>query len=89
MAAYVIAQFDRVDDEPTLDRYRALAQSAVAAFGGRYLIRGGTSKAIEGNWAPHSLVVIEFADLETAHAWYTSEAYAPALAIRNAAGPPH
>jgi uncharacterized protein (DUF1330 family) len=88
MPAYVIAHYDRVDDGAALDRYRPLAAASVAAFGGRYIVRGDVKKiALEGNWAPPYLVIIEFADLATAKAWYASEAYAPALALRATAGP--
>jgi uncharacterized protein (DUF1330 family) len=88
MPAYVIAHYDRVDDRAALDRYRPLAAAAVADFGGRYIVRGDVEKiALEGEWAPPFLVVIEFADLATAKAWYASDAYAPALALRAAAGP--
>jgi uncharacterized protein (DUF1330 family) len=88
MAAYVIAHFDQIDDQDVLDRYRELAGASVKAFGGRYLVRGDSPKtAVEGAWSPRFLVILEFADLATAHAWYRSEAYAPALAIRGTAGP--
>jgi len=88
MAAYVIAHFDQIDDQQVLGRYRALAHSAVESFGGRYLVLGDSQKiAIEGQWSPRFLVIIEFADFATANAWYHSEAYAPALALRAAAGP--
>lgn len=88
MPAYVIAQYDRVDDYAALDRYRPLAAAAVAAFGGRYIVRGDVEKiALEGAWAPPYLVIIEFTDLATASAWYASEAYAPALTLRATAGP--
>jgi uncharacterized protein (DUF1330 family) len=88
MPAYVIAQFDQLDDQNALDRYRALAASSVAEFGGRYIVRGDCTKiAVEGDWAPRFLVIIEFSNLATAQSWYRSDAYAPALAIRPAAGP--
>jgi uncharacterized protein (DUF1330 family) len=88
MAAYVIAHYDRIDDQAVLARYREVATASVAAFGGRYLVRGDSPKtAVEGDWAPLFLVIIEFADRATADAWYASEAYAPARAIRGTAGP--
>jgi uncharacterized protein (DUF1330 family) len=88
MPAYVIAHYDQVDDPASLDRYRAIAAQSVAAFGGRYLVRGDATKiALEGDWAPRFLVVIAFPDLATAESWYRSEAYAAALALRQAVGP--
>ncbi len=88
MSAYAIAYYDRVDDPATLDRYRSLAAASVAAFGGRYIVRGDATKiALEGDWAPRFLVVLEFPDLATAQAWYASDAYAAALALRTSVGP--
>jgi uncharacterized protein (DUF1330 family) len=88
MAAYILAHFDQIDDQDVLDRYRALAGASVQTFGGRYLVRADSPKiAAEGEWSPRFLVIIEFADLATANAWYRSEEYAPALAIRGSAGP--
>ena len=88
MPAYVIAHYDQIDDPANLDRYRALAAQSVAAFGGRYVVRGDAAKIVlEGDWAPRVLVVIEFPDLATAQSWYHSDAYAPALALRGAVGP--
>ena len=88
MPAYVIAQYDEVGDEGAMDRYRTIAAASVAAFGGRYIVRGDVKKiSLEGGWAPRFLVIIEFADVPTAQAWYASEAYAPALALRHRAGP--
>jgi uncharacterized protein (DUF1330 family) len=88
MAAYVIAYYDRVDDPDALARYREIAAPSVAAFGGRYLVRGDAKKvALEGDWAPRFIVVLEFPDIATAEAWYHSDAYAPARALRMTVGP--
>lgn len=88
MSAYVVVHYDQIHDSASLDRYRALAAPSVAAFGGRYIVRGDVTKiAVEGDWAPRFVVIIEFADLATAQGWYRSEAYAPALALRGTAGP--
>jgi uncharacterized protein (DUF1330 family) len=88
MAAYVIAYYDEAEDLAALAKYRTLAARAVAAFGGRYLVRGDATKiALEGDWAPRYIVVLEFADLATAQAWYHSDEYAPALALRATVGP--
>ena len=88
MPAYVITHYDQVADRAALDRYRALAAASITAFNGRYIVRGDVEKVVlEGDWSPRFLVVVEFADLATANAWYRSEAYAPALALRQTIGP--
>ena len=43
------------------------------------------SRALEGGWTPRTIIVVEFADLERARAWYRSPEYAEALAVRDEA----
>lgn len=82
--AYVIANI-RVTDEATYEQYKALVPSTVAAFGGRYAARGGRAQVLEGQCEANRMVIIEFPAYEDALAWYRSEAYAPAKALRQAA----
>jgi uncharacterized protein (DUF1330 family) len=84
MPAYVIVETDVTDPEQ-YDRYRAAATHAVAAAGGRYLVRGGELAVLEGDWQPSRLVVLEFEDLATARRWYQSEAYRQARKLREGA----
>lgn len=59
-----------------------LAGATVAAYGGRYLVRGGAVEPLEGSWKPSRLVILEFPSAEQARAWWTSPEYQPAKAIR-------
>ena len=81
MAAYVVVQIE-IDDPVRYEEYKALAPPSIAAFGGRYLVRGGASDRLEGTWQPVRLVVLEFPDAERARSWWSSAEYAPAKAIR-------
>jgi uncharacterized protein (DUF1330 family) len=81
MAAYVIADID-VRDAERYEEYRQLVTPSIAAYGGRYLVRGGETAILEGDWLPRRCVVIEFPSVEQARAWWDSEAYAPAKEIR-------
>ena len=81
MAAYVIGEID-VKDAAGYDDYRRQVLATVQKFGGRFLARGGRTEALEGNWQPKRLVVIEFPSMEKLEAWYRSPEYAPALALR-------
>jgi len=65
--------------------YPPLAAASIAKFGGRFLVRGGPVELLEGESQPDRIVVIEFADAETARCWYRSEEYQRALQIRQAA----
>lgn len=81
MAAYVIVDIE-VTDPGGYEDYRKLAAPAVAAFGGRFLVRGGLTATLEGNWRPKRVVLLEFPDVQRAQAWWASEEYSAARAIR-------
>ena len=62
--------------------YAAAVPATVLSHRGRFLARGGTVTPIAGSFVPERVVITEYPDLETALAWYTSDAYAPLLKIR-------
>ena len=57
--AYVVVQI-AIEDAVAYERYKALAPPSIAAYGGRFLIRGGASELLEGSWQPPRFVVLEF-----------------------------
>ena len=81
---YVIAQI-RVTDAETYPRYVAMVQPIVEKFGGEFLVRGGRSVSHEGTAPGDRNVVIRFPSYEAAEAWYHSDDYAEAKALRQAA----
>jgi uncharacterized protein (DUF1330 family) len=81
MPAYIVLDVV-VRDPVAYEGYKQLAGPTVAAYGGRYLVRGGASTALEGSWKPSRLVILEFPSEEQARAWWTSPEYGPAKAIR-------
>jgi len=81
MAAYLIAEID-VQDAAAYEEYKKLTPGAAGAYGGRFIVRGGTVEGKEGGWKPARLVVLEFASMDQARKFYDSPEYAPALAIR-------
>lgn len=83
-AGYVIAQIT-VTDAARYEDYKAGAGGAIAAFGGRFLARGGATEPVEGGPLGERVVVIEFDSFERAAAWYASPDYAAPLAIRKEA----
>lgn len=84
MCAYVIVEI-KVTDPILYEEYKKLAPPIVAAFGGKYLARGGRMVSMEGNWQPERLVILEFASVEAAERWANSPEYAPVRAMRLAA----
>ena len=83
MAGYIIAQVDVTDPEG-FGRYREMVPSTIEQFGGRYIVRGGNVEALEGDFNPGRLVIIQFDSAEQAKAWWASEEYAEAKALRQA-----
>jgi uncharacterized protein (DUF1330 family) len=81
MSAYVIVQVT-VRDAETYERYKALVPPSIAAYGGRFLVRGGTSQTLEGTWRPMRIVILEFPSAERARQWWSSPEYAVAKALR-------
>ena len=81
MTAYVIVEVD-VHDAQTFSRYRELVPPTIERFGGRYVVRGGASETLEGDWAPPRVVVLEFPSAARAKAWWSSDDYAEAKSLR-------
>ena len=81
MPAYMMADV-QVHDAETFVAYSAQVPPTLEPFGGRFLVRGGATEVIEGEWQPHRTVVIEFPDIDALKAWHASDAYQAILGIR-------
>ena len=81
MAAYVIAEID-VTDPVGYEEYRKLGPPTIAAYGGKFVVRGGRVEVLEGDWVPKRLVVLEFESLERAKEWWASKEYSAAKQVR-------
>lgn len=81
MAAYLIARIE-VTDAERYDEYKALAPAAIEAYGGRYLVRGGAHETVEGDEEQARIVVLQFADVDAARAFYHSPEYTAAREVR-------
>jgi uncharacterized protein (DUF1330 family) len=79
--AYVVVEVD-VENREGYAEYTPLATESLARHGGRFLVRGGKSEVWEGEWSDR-IVVLEFDDLDAARAWYFSDDYQAAAAIRH------
>ena len=84
MAAYVIANVE-VTDAVTYERYRKDVPATIEQYGGRFLVRGGAASALEGDFQPKRIVVLEFPSVERAQAWWDSPEYRPLRALRQSA----
>jgi uncharacterized protein (DUF1330 family) len=80
MPGYLIMDAE-VTDPAGYEEFKRLAHAAIAAHGGRYLVRGGAAEVLEGEWHPR-LVLLEFDSLEAGLGFYRSDEYQAAREIR-------
>jgi len=59
MAAYLISDVTARNAE-AFQTYRTRAAASIEQYGGRYLVRGGPIEALEGDWTPRAIIVVEF-----------------------------
>jgi len=83
MSAYVVVEVEITDPERIKD-YQAMVPATIAAFGGKYLVRGGEVETLEGSWNPSRVVVLEFESVEQAKRWWDSDEYREARDLRQA-----
>ncbi len=81
MAAYVIADV-KIEDPVQYEDYRKMVPATIAAYGGRFIARGGRTEVLEGEWRPNRVVIIEFESVERAKEWWASEEYRAARELR-------
>ncbi len=81
MSAYLIAEVT-ITDPAVFEQYRAGVPATIAAYGGKYLVRGGACEGLEGTWQPKRVIVLQFDSMARLKEWYGSKEYAPLLALR-------
>ena len=79
---YIVANI-RARDKEEMRRFAEASAPVIAEFGGRVLTRDPSPESMEGTMTGTS-VIVEFDDVETAKAFYLSEGYTNAKAIREA-----
>lgn len=82
MSAYVIVDI-KVNDPALYEDYKKLAPPAIAAYGGKYLSRGGATEVLEGEWPHNRVVILEFESVERAKEWLESPEYREGRALRH------
>ncbi|HYY56032.1 MAG TPA: DUF1330 domain-containing protein [Pyrinomonadaceae bacterium] len=83
MSAYVVSEIEVLDEE-RYEVYKQLVPPSIAAYGGRFLARGGALETLEGEWSPKRIVILEFPSAAQAKAWWSSTEYAEAKDLRHA-----
>lgn len=81
MPAYVIAEID-ITDPQGYEEYKKLGPPTVAAYGGKFITRGGKTEILEGSWSPKRIVILQFDNMQRAKEWWASKEYGPAKQVR-------
>jgi uncharacterized protein (DUF1330 family) len=84
MAAYLIADVV-LSDNAAYETYRQQVPAIIAAYGGRYLVRGGETELLEGTRSPNRTVVLEFPTMDALKTFWDSPEYRPMRALRERA----
>ena len=74
MPAYVIVEID-IHDPAGYEEYKKLAGATVENYGGKYIVRGGRTEVLEGDWKPERIVVLQFESADRAKEWLNCEEY--------------
>jgi uncharacterized protein (DUF1330 family) len=84
MSAYIIVDV-KIHNTRAYEEYKKLTPASIEAYNGTFIVRGGATKTLEGDWEPGRIVIIEFPDIEKAMQWWNSTEYANAKLIRQGA----
>jgi uncharacterized protein (DUF1330 family) len=74
VTAYIIVEID-VHDPVGYEEYKKLAGPTVEARGGKYIVRGGKTEVLEGDWQPKRIVILQFSSMDQAKEWLNCEEY--------------
>jgi uncharacterized protein (DUF1330 family) len=81
MSAFIIVDID-IKDPVRYEDYKKLTLATLTPFEGKFVVRGGPVEVLEGNRKHGRFVMLEFPTRERAKAWWSSDSYAEAKAIR-------
>jgi uncharacterized protein (DUF1330 family) len=82
MTAFVILDIE-VKEPLGYENYKRLAAPSLEPYGGKYVVRGGKTENLEGDWSPTRIVMILFESAEKGKAWINSPEYSEARALRH------
>ena len=82
MPAYVIVDID-IQDPVGYEEYKRQASDTVFKYGGEYIVRGGKTEVLEGDWQPNRIVVLRFPSIDAAKGWIDGEEYREPRKLRH------
>jgi uncharacterized protein (DUF1330 family) len=80
---YLVFEIVVEDEETWQNKYAPMARPLLAAAGGKFIIRSGKRRNLEGEWDENALcMVMEFPDYATAEKFYDSAEYQEVAKMR-------
>jgi len=64
------------------EEYKKYGPPSVAQYGGKYIVQGGKTETLKGDWSPKRIVVLEFESSEQAKKWINSPEYSEGRKLR-------
>lgn len=84
MPAYLLVELEIVDPI-RFGEYRKAVVPLVEKYDGKYLAASDRVEALEGDWHPKRIVIIEFPSMQKAKEWFGCEEYREPSKIRKRA----
>jgi uncharacterized protein (DUF1330 family) len=81
MSAYAIFDAD-IHDQDMMAEYLKEVPATLKEHGAKLLAATSTIDTVEGGWESKRIVILEFADMDAARAWYDSPEYQAVLPLR-------
>jgi uncharacterized protein (DUF1330 family) len=81
MATYLFAEVE-ITNPNGLEPYRVAVGDTVTKYGGRFIVRGGATRLLEGGPEPKVVVIVEFPDAAAFDRWWNSPEYQKILPNR-------
>ena len=80
---YVIAEI-QVTNADGYKEYSGQVPATLEKYGGRFLVRGGATQVLEGEWPQRRRVILEFPSVDAARKWFDSPEYEKPKTLRRA-----
>lgn len=85
MPLYFIAEIQQIKDSTLYQEYIEAVEKIIEKYGGKYLVRGGNSITVSGDWEPIKIIVIEFESIEKMQDCFNSDEYRAIAPLRTKA----
>ena len=83
MPGYIIATINSINDPDAFAAYQKSASASFIKNGAKFLVNSRNVEALDGDWQPSGVVVVEFESYEQAKKFYNSPEYQECIKLRS------